>query len=170
MKRLLLFFALLFPMFGNADTPPSKFEAMLDGLLDGNVPQISPDDLSQMMEKEKNQFVLLDARKKIEYEVSHLLGAEWIGYPDTNFSLLKKVPKDKKIVVYCSVGKRSEIVGKELLELGYKDVSNLRGGLFLWANEGRILVNRTSETKDVHPFSQKWGRWLNPEIPKKKKP
>ncbi|MGJ8661878.1 MAG: rhodanese-like domain-containing protein, partial [Bacteroidota bacterium] len=54
--------------------------------------------------------ILLDAREKKEYDVSHLENAIWVGYDTFQLdSVLQKVQnKNSEIVVYCSIGVRSE--------------------------------------------------------------
>ena len=45
----------------------------------------------------------------------------WVGYDDFKLSEVEKKLPDKsaEIVVYCSIGVRSENIGEELLESGY---------------------------------------------------
>jgi len=53
-----------------------------------------------------------------------------IPYDDIK-SHLEKLPEDKdaSIVVYCKGGVTSELASEELVELGYKNVKNLEGGI-----------------------------------------
>ena len=81
----------------------------------------------------KTDAILLDAREEKEFKVSHLKNAICVGYD--NFKLketLEKLPEDKntKIVVYCSLGIRSETVAHKLIEAGYTNIYNLYGGIF----------------------------------------
>ena len=55
------------------------FDKMVDGLIDKSVPLIYPDSLSQL-QKGDNNLVILDAREKEEFDVSHLPNARWVGY------------------------------------------------------------------------------------------
>jgi rhodanese-related sulfurtransferase len=111
----------------------------------------------------QSQPLILDSRSEAEYAVSHLAEAKRI---DSTADLaiapaLKNVSKDTAIVVYCSVGYRSAKVAQNLVKLGFQDVSNLEGGLFQWANEGRLLVHAEQPTPRVHPYSAAWGMLLN---------
>ena len=81
--------------------------------------------------------VILDVREKDEFEVSRLKNAIWIGYDDFDISRIDSIDKEQEIIVYCSVGYRSSKIGEELIESGFKNVKNLYGGIFKWANENR---------------------------------
>jgi rhodanese-related sulfurtransferase len=74
--------------------------------------------------------VLIDSREKREFEVSHIDNAVWVGYDTFKMKRIKHIPKDQKIVVYCSVGYRSEKIAEKLIKKGYTKVSNLYGGVF----------------------------------------
>lgn len=57
---------------------------------------------------------------------------------------LDKLPKDKnaKIVLYCQSGRMSEIAARELLRLGYTQVSHLSGGMNEWEREGNSVIRK----------------------------
>ncbi|MGP1992206.1 rhodanese-like domain-containing protein [Zobellia laminariae] len=107
--------------------------------------------------------ILLDAREKKEYDVSHLENAIWVGYDTFQLdSVLQKVQnKNSEIVVYCSIGVRSENIGEELEEAGYTNVKNLYGGIFEWKNEGLPVYDSIGNTTEkVHAFNKHWGKLL----------
>ncbi len=158
MKISTLLFSLLlcFSVLNAQDVQNSSFELMLSGLLSDTVAQMDVDDL-----KERPSAVLLDARALEEYEVSHIAGARWVGYEEFKESYVADLNKDETVVVYCSVGYRSERIGERLEALGFNNVYNLYGGIFEWANQGQELVNTEKEdTDNVHCYSKLWGVWL----------
>jgi len=57
---------------------------------------------------------------------------------------LDKLPKDKnaKIVLYCRSGRMSEIAAKELVKLGYSNVSHLAGGMIDWEKNGYEIIKK----------------------------
>ena len=76
----------------------------------------------------------------------------------------KNIPKEKNIVIYCSIGYRSEKIGEKLLRLGYKNVYNLYGSIFEWANEKYPLVGSNGKTTDrVHGYNKSWSKWVTNE-------
>ena len=122
-----------------------------------SVPYIKVEDLP------KESVVLLDTRKREEYDVSHLKNAIWVGHQEFNENdVLKEVPnKNDSIVVYCSIGVRSENIGEKLIAMGYKNVQNLYGGIFEWKNnDGKVYDQQEKETDSVHAFSKHWGKLL----------
>jgi rhodanese-related sulfurtransferase len=109
--------------------------------------------------------IILDVRDKTEFNVSRLKNALWIGYDDFDLSRIDSISHDQEIIVYCSVGYRSGKIGIELIENGFKNVKNLYGGIFKWANENRPLYKDSTQTLQIHAYNKKWGRFLtNPEL------
>lgn len=147
------FFLLLFSANGQ-----SSIDQALDWYNSESVPYISVTELQNL----KNQ-IILDAREWEEYEVSHLKNAVWVGYDDFKLAdVADKYPdKNLNIVVYCSIGVRSENIGEELLESGYFNTKNLYGGIFEWSNQGYPVYNTKDEkTKKVHAYGKLWGKYL----------
>ena len=94
--------------------------------------------------------------------MSHLKGAKWVGYDSFDMSTVKGIPKDQPIVVYCSIGARSQEIGKKLKLNGYSEVYNLYGGIFHWVNENNPVFHLDSiPTNKVHAYNKMWGIWLN---------
>ena len=127
-----------------------------------SVPYITVEELHK-----PNDYLLLDTREPEEFEVSHLKNAVFVGYKkfdSENFQ--NQYPnKEMDIVVYCSLGVRSENIGEKLQKLGYKKVRNLYGGVFEWKNKGYLVVdNEGKVTEKVHAFSKMWGKYLQKGI------
>lgn len=116
------------------------------------------------LKNNNNRIVLLDAREPKEFQVSHLNNAICVGYNHFNLTnTLQQLPKNKNatIIVYCSLGIRSETIGEKLLKAGYKNVYNLYGGIFEWKNQGNTIFNsKNNPTEKVHAFDKNWGAWL----------
>jgi rhodanese-related sulfurtransferase len=157
LKITLLLFALVFSFFTKAQgkVENEKYNNMLKGLLEHNVTEVN------VNEVDVTSVLFLDARELVEYNVSHIKGAVWVGYDDFDLSRVKKINKTAKVVVYCSVGYRSEKVTQKLKAAGFTSVSNLYGGIFEWVNEDKSVVNvKNQNTQKVHAFDEKWGVWL----------
>ena len=151
--------AVLFTACAQDERIESKtYAAMLDQLLEHSVPEISV----QQLKDDTIGFLLLDAREKNEYAVSHLEEAISVGYDDFHIDSVSMDDRSAPIVVYCSVGYRSEQVAKQLIEAGYTTVYNLYGGIFEWKNQDGEVVDPESgdPTDEVHAFDRKWGVWL----------
>ena len=134
-----------------------EFEKEVDSYLNYSVPAITVKNLIQI----KDDVVLLDAREMNEYEVSHIPGARYVGFDDFDESVLSDIDKDKRIVVYCSIGYRSEKIGEKLKKLGYKNPYNLFGSIFEWVNAGQPLVDKEGKaTNIIHTYNKKWSKWV----------
>lgn len=125
-------------------------------------------------EIENTSFLLLDARTKAEYTVSHLKKAQWIGTKKNEIqSFINNHPiPNLPVVVYCSIGVRSEQVARVLKKAGYPEVYNLYGGIFAWNNANLPLFKNDSTTTAIHGFNKQWSTLLtkgNVVLPKKKK-
>jgi rhodanese-related sulfurtransferase len=139
------------------------YDEKLNSLYKNTVPLIKSDELTSI--SNEDDIYLLDIRSKAEYKVSHLPGASFIDYEDFQADDVKEIPKDAKVVLYCSVGYRSERIGEKLIKMGYSDVSNLYGGIFQWKNEGREVINcMQTPTDSVHTYNRKWSKWLEKGI------
>jgi rhodanese-related sulfurtransferase len=134
------------------------FDAELGSLLSGKVPFISVEELNIS----QSDFLILDAREKEEFDISHLPGAVHIGYKSMDENLINRIDKNQKVALYCSVGYRSEKVGQKLMKLGFQDVSNVYGSIFEWVNQGYpVYDDKEQPTNKVHTYSKNWGRWVN---------
>lgn len=132
------------------------YSVMLNGLLSHSVNEVSVGDVDPGPE-----VIFLDAREKNEFDVSHIKNAVFVGYDNFDPNNVKEIPKEKQVVVYCSVGYRSEKISEKLIELGYTNVSNLYGGIFEWKNAGKPVYDpEGNETEKVHAYDKLWGRWL----------
>lgn len=122
-------------------------------------PTISPDSTSMILDN--SNVIFLDTREPAEYNVSHIPNSILFGYDNPNWKAVDTISKDKKVIVYCSIGVRSQNIAEELKEKGFGDVKNLYGGIFLWADQSREMVDKNNnETSKVHGYNKFWGRWV----------
>ena len=109
----------------------------------------------------QDEVYIFDAREKEEYEVSHIPGARYLGYQSVDWNALGMVPSDAKIVVYCSIGYRSEKIGEQLKNKGFTNVHNLYGSIFEWANRGYGLEGKDGHpTNRIHTYNKNWSKWM----------
>lgn len=101
------------------------------------IEQISKTQLDEILE-EGGDYVLIDVRQPVEYYTENIPGAVLlprgvlefkISDEDFWFDQYLYPPEDStEIIVYCKVGDRGLLAAKSLMELGYKNVKNLKGG------------------------------------------
>jgi len=141
-----------------------SFDREVDKYLEFTVPVIDADSLLMHID----DYIILDAREFEEFATSHIVGAHYVGYDDFSKNVLAGIPQNQAVVVYCSIGYRSEKIGEKLQKLGYANVSNLYGSIFEWANRGYPINNMAGRPTDtVHAYSRNWSKWITaPQIVK----
>ena len=98
---------------------------------------ISVHELKEMLDaraRGERDFVLIDVREPVEWEIAIIEGAEFI--PKGEFldgSALEKLPQDKQIVLHCKVGGRSAEVLAVLHGAGFSDAIHVGGGINAWS-------------------------------------
>ena len=164
MKKCLFIWSLsLFFVACNGQVPSSRahcqnadFDKKVANMLNFSVKTMSPNDV-----KRQSDILILDARERSEYDVSHLPNAVFVGYNNFEKKILDSVAKDRPIVVYCSIGYRSEKIGDKLQKQGFSKVFNLYGSIFEWVNQGNPVVDKDGQpTKKVHTYNKNWSRWV----------
>ena len=158
MKKILLISLLILwkvSLYGQ-----ETLEEVLNKYNHKKVPYIAVTELKNL--QQKNKVVILDSRELVEFKVSHIEGAILVGYNHFRLSSLPdSIDKKTPIVVYCTLGVRSEVIANQLIENGYTDVKNLYGGISEWKNKDYIVIDSIQRmTENIHVYSKKWGKWL----------
>lgn len=143
-KKFLVYFAALIFLFLLAFYVFTSQEEDMSGYKNINVKE------ARDMVEEGNVYVL-DVRTPSEFNSSHLKGATLVpvinafGSNLSSDQLLQsridEVPKNKKVLVYCKTGKRSEIASEMLVKAGNSQVYNLAGGINAWTEAGFPVVS-----------------------------
>jgi len=162
MKQLIIYVFLFFistSIFGQLErTTNAKFEEKIDGMLSETMPFIY---VGELEDKTSGDFILLDAREWEEYEVSHIPNARYIGYDHPVFSVLSDIDSDTEVIVYCSIGYRSEKIGEQLQKRGFTNVFNLYGSIFEWVNQGNEIEDSQGQpTQKIHTYNRNWSKWM----------
>lgn len=93
------------------------------------VPEISVEEVKKMMDGGKT-FVLVDVRRNDEHEFTNIGGT--LIPLDQLESRFRELDPKAETVVYCRSGARSATATRFLLENGFANVRNLRGGILEW--------------------------------------
>jgi len=89
--------------------------------------------VASLIEKEAD-FVLLDVRESVEWEICSLPNAVRIPKGEVR-DRLEEIDTTKDIIVYCRSGVRSGTIANFLRGVGFDRAQNMRGGIRAWANE-----------------------------------
>ncbi len=101
--------------------------------------------------KSTNPLHLIDLRTKGEFEAGHIKKATHIDYLRADFEDYIKSIYGKKtpLILYCQSGKNSEDAATYLTELGYENITILKGGFEKWISNSKPY---TSSKKTFEPL------------------
>ena len=157
-RRLLILLLCFITRSLSAQIHNPEFKNLLDSAYSHTVPLITVEEFKEL---DKHNVYLLDTREAKEYKVSHLKNARHVGYFWFDMRSVYDIPKDATIVLYCSVGLRSEKIGAKLLRSGYQNVYNLYGSIFEWVNQKNpVYQSNGVQTSEIHGYNKEWSRWL----------
>lgn len=152
---LILFCLLSSPLIAQIKNP--EYKQTLDSLYKHTVPLITIDEFIKI---DKYNLHILDTREEDEFMVSHIKNARHVGNFWFDMRKVYDIPKNSTVVVYCSVGIRSEKIGEKLIAAGYKNVLNLYGGIFEWVNQSHPVYKQNGvQTAEIHTYNNTWDRW-----------
>jgi len=94
---------------------------------------IEPSALKKLTDNPIDSIWILDVRSEKAFLKEHIPTAK--SFPAaTVMSRLNEIPKDKYLIIYCTVGANARIVSKQLKKAGYKRYMDW-GGLSRWEGE-----------------------------------
>lgn len=101
---------------------------------------LNPEKFEQKMQKDNVQLV--DVRTPEEFASGHLPNAINININGADFEAeTAKLDKDKPVLVYCKSGMRSAKASANLKVQGFKNISDLDGGITSWKDAGKPVEN-----------------------------
>ncbi|MCL6294306.1 rhodanese-like domain-containing protein [Jejuia spongiicola] len=96
---------------------------------------VSAEDLQPLLQLDNVQ--LIDVRTPKEFKGGHIENAQNINFLSPDFTeSIKKLDKNKPLIVYCRSGKRSAKSIKKLFEAGFTEIYDLEGGIIKWKQKG----------------------------------
>lgn len=133
---------------------------------DGKNHHLTPEQWDQVL-KTENDFVMIDTRNWYEYKIGTFKGAlnpnieKFTDFP--KYFEAQSIPKDKKIMIFCTGGVRCEKGILELQDRGYNNVYQLDGGILTYLKEkpneeftGECFVfdNRVAVDQNLQPSTK----------------
>ncbi|MDO8604483.1 MAG: rhodanese-like domain-containing protein [bacterium] len=83
------------------------------------------------------EVVVVDVRTPEEFAEGHIAGAKNIDIQGEKFEeKIKKLDPNATYLVNCKLGGRSSRAVAHMNEIGFKDVTNLEGGITAWKDAG----------------------------------
>lgn len=84
-------------------------------------------------EEIKNEVQLVDVRTPQEYAQGKIKNAVNIDVTSSSFERsIQALDKSKPVYIYCRSGSRSRTAAQKMIELGFTQVIDLRGGYLSW--------------------------------------
>ena len=111
------------------------------------VPRITVEELKKLMADQ--QVVVVDVRSADAYKIGHIKGAINLPLDKIQAGDYKDLPRDKRIITYCSCGaEQSSASATSLLEkAGYKNGATLLGGTNAWQQSGGEMEKNAPKAK-----------------------
>ena len=100
----------------------------------------------------EEEVILVDNRSEKERGISMIPSA----ISQKVFESRKESMRNKKIIVYCTIGFRSGRYSQRLMKQGF-DAYNLKGGILSWAHNSQKFMNEDGATFRVHVHGKKWS-------------
>lgn len=131
--------------------------AVLKATKDLKTPFIKAPELKAILDD--TNLVLIDVRQPQEQAISMLPHALTTAEFAARFR--RGIPKEKRLVVYCTIGYRSGKYAEELAKQGIR-ADNLEGGVLAWSFAGgRFLCKDPKgewvETNRIHVYDREWN-------------
>lgn len=125
LPRLLCLFALFLVQLAGCGQPAGE----------GAYQELEPAAFRQTLQKSPGA-VVLDVRTAEEYAAGHLAQARNVDYKGDDFRRrVGKLDKSRPYFVYCKAGVRSDKAADIMMELGFRQVYTLEGGIDEWEEE-----------------------------------
>jgi len=95
------------------------------------MPEVSPEKAAQLFQSQ--EAVIIDVREQEEWDEQHIEGAILIplGEVESRINEIAQY-KDSTIIMQCRSGRRSGESTQTLIDAGFENVYNMKGGIIAW--------------------------------------
>ncbi|NEQ41024.1 MAG: molybdopterin-synthase adenylyltransferase MoeB [Okeania sp. SIO3I5] len=102
------------------------------------IPEMTVQDLKQLLDSGADDFVLVDVRNPNEYEIAKIPGSVLVPLPDieqgSGVTKVKELMNGHRLIAHCKMGGRSAKALGILKENGIEG-TNVKGGITAWSQE-----------------------------------
>jgi len=93
-------------------------------------------ELEQIIATNGDNIQLIDVRTEGEHISGHIPNSENIDLMSHDFvTKLEFLDREKAYYVYCASGNRSRTASSQMVNMGFKNVNNVRMGMMGWSGE-----------------------------------
>lgn len=136
------------PPFGSAKDPVNVAGMVAENILTNKYKVVYFDEIEELS---KDSFIL-DVRTQAESSIGKIDNSHNIPLEELR-NRLDEIPRDKKIILYCSKGLKSYFASRILIQKGFEDVYSLSGGYLLYKqmlwdknNKGSVKMDKKIES------------------------
>jgi len=104
------------------------------------VQQMPPKQLERVLAEPGAPHVVFDVRTEQERATAAI--PDTLAFDDAGLATLEKLERDTPVVFYCHHGMRSQAAAEHAIQLGFKQVYNLAGGIDAWSRDVDPTVPR----------------------------
>lgn len=99
----------------------------------GKVPEVSPQELDDMLRNGSQKPQIIDVRTGLEWRSSHIPGAVHVPITELGSRIASlQLDGNRPIIAICRSAHRSIPAVRELKEFGFKNACQLKGGMLAW--------------------------------------
>lgn len=136
------------PPFGSAKDPVNIAGMVAENILTGKAKPVYWEDV----DKFGNSFIL-DVRTAMEKALGSIEGSYNIPLEELR-DRLDEIPKDKKVILYCTKGLKSYFASRILLQNGFDQVYSLNGGYSIYKQvvqdkQGVFMMNKVAKIAET---------------------
>lgn len=102
--------------------------------------QSSINTLKKRLEWGKAALTIIDARPRVLFNISHIIGSISMPMDEPNDLTLAGLELSRDIYIYAEIDKKTAVAANELRQAGYQKVSELIGGLRAWKKANYPVV------------------------------
>jgi rhodanese-related sulfurtransferase len=105
-----------------------------------SIATIEVQELKQLLDADPN-LCLIDVREVYEWQTGHIEGASLIPKEELTTRIESKISdRDHPIYLHCKGGVRSLYAAQCLMDMGFKNVYSVNGGILEWEGQGYPVV------------------------------
>ncbi|MGL5941327.1 MAG: molybdopterin-synthase adenylyltransferase MoeB [Waterburya sp.] len=112
--------------------------AAADAEASNMIPEMTVQELKQLIDSGKDDFILLDVRNPNEYEIAKIDGSVLIPLPEledgSSIEKVRELVNGHRLIAHCKMGGRSAKALNILKEAGIEG-TNVKGGITAWSQE-----------------------------------
>lgn len=127
------------PPFGSAKDPVNIAGMVAENILSRQIQLVHFDEVDSL----PKDSLIIDVRTELERSIGKIENSIHIPLEQLR-SRLGEIPKDKKIVLYCTKGLKSYFASRILLQKGFENIYSLSGGYLLYK---QLLLDKNSKGK-----------------------